>query len=579
MLGFGRDICGEFVSATRREWLVTNGAGAYASGTLAGTLTRRYHGLLIASLHPPLGRTATLAKLDGVATYGDEMYEFASNRWHDGSTSPGGERYLESFELEGSVPVWTWAFADALLEQRIWMERGANTTYVQFSLVRASAPLRLSFLALAEQRDFHALTHAYDARPSESIGDGIRFAPFEGAAEIVVRARGGTVTARNEWFYGFRYDLEAERGLDCEGDLLHVADIEGELHEGGSFAVVASIGHVDVDDAGALARRREADAALAKTAPEGAPDWIARLVTASDAFIVDRAETKTVIAGYPWFGDWGRDTMIALPGLDLGDGPHRLAAASLLQTFARYLDGGMLPNRFPDAGDIPEYNTVDATLWYVEALRAYHAATGDETLVDELFPELEEIVDAHVARNALRNRRRSGGRSVARRRPGRAADVDGREGRRLGRDAAHRETGRDQCALVQRAANDRSLRSDARRCRAVRRHAAHAYASFERFWNHDRNYCFDVLDGPEGDDPAIRPNAALRRRARARGALAANTSEASSIPARACCSTPTACARSRRTIRVTSAATWGTSARATARTIKGRFGPGCSGLS
>jgi predicted glycogen debranching enzyme len=506
VLGFGRDICGEFVSATRREWLVTNGTGAYASGTIAGVLTRRYHGLLVASLHPPLGRTATLAKLDGVAAYGDDTYEFASNRWHDGSASPGGERYLQRFELEGTVPVWTWAFADALLEQRIWMERGANTTYVQYSLVRASAPLRLSFLALAEQRDFHSLTHAYDARPSEGIGEGIRFVPFEGSAEIILRARGGTVTARNEWFYGFRYDLEAERGLDCEGDLLHVADVEADLREGGSFAVVASIGHADVDDVRALERRREDDGALAKHAPDGAPAWIAQLAVASDAFIVDRAQTKTVIAGYPWFGDWGRDTMIALPGLTLVTGRTDVAR-SLLQTFARYLDGGMLPNRFPEVGEIPEYNTADATLWYVEALRAYHAATGDESLVDELFPKLQEIVRAHVEGTRFGIGVDPSDGLLCAGVPGvQLTWMDAKVGDwvvtpRIGKPVEINALWYNALRTIEAFAR---TRGDAGR---YGRYAAQAYSSFGRFWNHERAYCFDVLDGPEGDDPAIRPNA------------------------------------------------------------------------
>jgi len=511
VLGFGRDICGDFASATRREWLVTNGLGGYASGTIGGALTRRYHGLLIASLHPPLGRTATLARLDGVATYCDGTYEFASNRWRDGSTS-NGERFIESFALEGTIPVWTYAFADALLEQRIWMEPGANATYIQFVLVRASAPVRLSFLALAEQRDFHALTHAYDARPSEAVSDGIRFVPFDGAGEMLVRARHAVVTARNEWYYGFRYDLEAERGLDCESDLLHVADIEADLREGGSFAVVASIGAAaSLDDALALKRRRDADAALAKLAPADAPGWIEQLVLASDAFVADRAvagapDAKTVIAGYPWFGDWGRDTMISLPGLTLVTGRPEIAR-SILRTFAAFLDDGMLPNRFPEAGEAPEYNTVDATLWYVEAIRAYHAATGDEAFVDELFPKLEEIVRAHVegtrfeiAVDPADGLLRAGVPGVQ------LTWMDAKVGDwvvtpRIGKPVEINALWYNALRTIETFAR---TRGDAAR---YDRLAAQAYASFERFWNDSREYCFDVLDGPDGDDAAIRPNA------------------------------------------------------------------------
>src|SRR5579875_1121686 len=334
VLRLGRDICGDFPSATRREWLVTNGLGGYAAGTIAGALTRRYHGLLVAATRPPLGRTATLAKLEGVATYLGTTYRFGSNRWHDGSTAPDGERFIERFELEGTVPLWSWAFADALLEQRIWMEHGANTTFVQFRLVRASAPLRLTLAALAEYRDFHTLTHAYDAHPAEAIANGVRFAPYEGALTMFLRTR-AAIRPRNEWYYGFRYDLEAERGLDCVGDLLHIADLEAELRRGETLAIVASLEEdAPIDDSAALQRRREADAAAAARAPDGAPRWIRRLFAASEAFIVDRptpdrrGSTKTVIAGYPWFGDWGRDTMISLAGLTLVTGVFRSRARS-----------------------------------------------------------------------------------------------------------------------------------------------------------------------------------------------------------------------------------------------------------
>lgn len=507
-------MCGDLAASARREWIVTNGRGGYAAGTVAGLLSRRYHGLLVAALRPPLGRIATLAKLDGVATYAGTAYEFATNRWHDGIGGLSGERYLESFALDGTIPTWTYAFADALLEQRIWMDAGANTTYVRYTLRRASAPFSLALLALAEQRDFHALTHAYDAQPAESVFEGVRFAPFAGAVPLVVRAPGASVTPRNEWYYGFRYELEAERGLDSEGDLLHIADVEGALHAGESLEIVVSVEpEPSLDVAAALARRRDADAALVRATPKDAPPWIRTLVVAADAFVADRpsdgdAHAKTVIAGYPWFGDWGRDTMIALHGLTLTTGRAE-TARSILRTFARYVDGGMIPNRFPEAGEAPEYNTVDATLWYVEALRAYHAATGDEQLVDELFPVLGRIVDAHVAGTRYGIRVDPSDGLLRAGEPGvQLTWMDAKVGDwvvtpRIGKPV-------EVNALWYNAL--RSIEAFARS-----RDGAHRYAQladraaegFRRFWNGSRGYCFDVLDGPDGDDASLRPNAIL----------------------------------------------------------------------
>ena len=162
MLDFGRDICCDLAQSGAREWLVTNGIGGYASGTIAGVLTRRYHGLLVAALKPPLGRTLLLAKLDETATYGGAEYPLYVNCWADGTTEPGGQVHLERFWLEGSLPVWRYALGDALLEKRVWMQHGENTTFVRYELKRGSGPVALSLRALVNRRDHHGNTHSGD---------------------------------------------------------------------------------------------------------------------------------------------------------------------------------------------------------------------------------------------------------------------------------------------------------------------------------------------------------------------------------------------------------------------------------
>ncbi|RMF28050.1 MAG: glycogen debranching protein, partial [Cyanobacteria bacterium J083] len=157
-LKFGREICNHLQVAQSREWLVTNGIGGYAAGTIAGILTRRYHGLLIAALKPPVARTLLLTKLDETVDYNGQSYDLSANRWADNTVSPQGYLNIESFYLEGTIPVWNFAFADGLLEKRIWMQRGENTTFIRYQYKRGTQPLTLVLKALVNYRDYHSNT-------------------------------------------------------------------------------------------------------------------------------------------------------------------------------------------------------------------------------------------------------------------------------------------------------------------------------------------------------------------------------------------------------------------------------------
>ena len=201
MLDFGRDVCGRLPVAERREWLVTNGIGGYASGTIAGLLTRRYHGLLIAALRPPLGRTLLLTRLDETATYDARTYPLFANRWASGQVEPAGFHHLERFHLEGATPVWTFACADALLEKRIWMQPGANTTYIRYDLRRGTGPLALSVKAIVNYRDHHGNTHAGDWQMRvEPEAHGLRVTAFEGAVPFHLLSDRAEATPWHEWY-------------------------------------------------------------------------------------------------------------------------------------------------------------------------------------------------------------------------------------------------------------------------------------------------------------------------------------------------------------------------------------------
>jgi predicted glycogen debranching enzyme len=497
-----------------REWLCANGLGSYASCTLTDTLTRRYHGLFVAALDPPLGRRVLLNKFDASAEYGGRHVELSSNRWHDGTLAPRGDQTIVDFHLDGRVPVWTYAFADALLERRIWMEPDAQVTYVEWRVRDASGPIELNLKAYVNDRDYHALTRAYDVAGVAQIEGELATLRMGNGTSWYLRASGAQLEPANEWYYGFRYDAETARGLDDTEDLYHALTIRAQLVEAGATLLVrVALDPRDTAPADPHARERELLDSWRNAHPRltQAPLWIEQLVLAADAFIVartvDGAPGSTVIAGYHWFGDWGRDTMIALPGLTLATGRPEIAR-TILQTFSRFIDQGMLPNRFPDSGAAPEYNTVDAALWFIDTVRAYHATTLDATLVDAIFEKLDEIIYWYergtrygIVVDPVDGLVRSGEPGVQ------LTWMDAKVGDwvvtpRIGKCVEINALWYN--ALCTMDGFAQVLGRDPSRYREL---GSRARASFERFWNAEQNYPFDVLDGPDGNDASLRPNA------------------------------------------------------------------------
>src|SRR5919108_5083925 len=240
-LTWGREVTGDLAAAERREWLCVNGVGGFASGTIAGTHTRRYHGLLVAALDPPLGRTLLAAAAHETVTYADQEYPLATARWLTGALDPTGYRLIERFRLDGTTPVWTYALADALLEKRVWMEPGANTTYVRWRLLRAAKPARLAVRVLVNYRDYHATTRAgtWLMDVTRAVGGG-RGTAFDGARPLLVLAGGADVAPTHTWYRDFDLTRERERGLDHVDDHLHAATFEAQLPAGAELTLVIS---------------------------------------------------------------------------------------------------------------------------------------------------------------------------------------------------------------------------------------------------------------------------------------------------------------------------------------------------
>src|SRR6516225_4654443 len=237
----GREVCGDLEIAESREWLVTNGLGGFASGTVAGTSTRRYHGLLVAALQPPVRRTLLVNGLDESVRYLGTVHSLATNRWTSGFVSPRGYLQLESFHLEGSKPVWRFALADALLEKRVWMKQGENTTYVRYALLRASAPMEVEGKVLVSDRDFHSMTRGQDSPMRVDYVDrGLRIIPSEGATPFYLRGSSASWTAQNQWYRDFLLPAEHARGLDDHEDRFYAAHFRFSLRVGESVTIVFS---------------------------------------------------------------------------------------------------------------------------------------------------------------------------------------------------------------------------------------------------------------------------------------------------------------------------------------------------
>jgi 4-alpha-glucanotransferase len=510
----GRAVCGRLAEAERREWWIANGRGSYAAGTIAGTLTRRYHGLLIAAVDPPLGRRLVFAKADATLRDGTNEYPLFANRWSDGQIAPPGNLGTESFHLDYSVPVWMFAVGGRRVEARIWMEPGEDTTYLGWFLhpsAGESGTVSLRITLLVNNRDHLGDTWEEGFQPSLSQADDTLRVADGGRFTLSLRVVPGKITAQRAWYRNFDLPIEAERGLGSRDSHLCVGYADIELRAGAWCGIVASLKSDPPGDlAAALQRRLTHDRHVLDEAPVTDRGWIRRLILAADSFVFARPlpqvpDGQSVIAGYPWFGDWGRDTMISLPGLTLATGRSAIALR-ILRTFAGFVSQGMLPNVFPGAGEIPEYNTADASLWFFEAWRAYFAATQDLASLREAFPVLADMINWH-----LRGTRYGIGVDPADGllRAGQAGVqltwMDAKVGDwvvtpRIGKPVEVNALWYNALCVMSEFAT-RLGEAD-----PYAAQAATTRAGFGRFIRDDGQGLYDVIDGPGGADARIRPN-------------------------------------------------------------------------
>jgi predicted glycogen debranching enzyme len=528
------DVAASPEDFVRREWLVTNGLGGYASGTITSAITRRFHGLLIAALPAPLGRCMLLTHLSERLRFADREVAWLGP-YNDGGhlAQAEGARHLAEFRLEAGLPIWRYEVGGCAIEKSVLMPYGQNTVHVTYRLLDGPADgVRLTLRPLLS---FRAHEAPVDGAPPQGYSLLARDHRIEITGDqrlpplrLVLEAPGGAFTVDDQAIADVRYLLEQHRGYDNQGPLWSPGYFRVQLGTDEPVTLIASVEPWETMSAISPSEARDAELGrrrrlLAMAHPDATSGPAAELVLAADQFIVrptartgDEARAqaegehaRTIIAGYHWFTDWGRDSMISLEGLTLLTGRH-MEARAILRTFAAHARDGLIPNMFPEGEREGLYHTADASLWFFHALDRYLAHTGDRTLVRDLLPTLQSIAAHHLA----------GTRFGIRVDPADGLLTQGAEGYQLtwmdakvdnwvvtprrGKAVEINALWYNALRLLQGWLEDEGQADTAREIEA---HATRVRGSFNaRFWNESTGQLFDLVDGEQGDDAACRPN-------------------------------------------------------------------------
>ncbi len=499
-IAFGPAVCTSLAEGGDREWLVADGCGGYAMGTVCGLRTRRYHGLLVPAVAGPSTRRLGLVALDPVMRLpSGASVRLGVHEWAGGAVASAGHTFLESFDLDDGLPRWRWRIGDVVLERELAMRHGSASLAVVHRLL-AGGPVHVSLEALVTWRDAHGERHA---------GAPLTVEPCDGGAVVEgsFRLRGPGWAGAGDWYRGVHARVEAERGLTADEDVWLAGQFGAELTGvGDTLPVSAWAGDLTIEPPPApdvMAAARERARTLVATAGP-ASEVAARLVLAADAFITTAPD---VVAGYPWFGAWSRDTMTSYEGLFLATGRVKEGRA-LLRAYAATISEGMLANT-ADTG-ATEYNTADATLWFFHAIDRHVAITGDVDLAAALVPVLDEVIKAHVQGTRYGIGVDPADGLLTQGQPGFAltwmdARVDGvgvtpRIGKAVEINALWVN------ALAALRAFHTRLGSDSPEIVTLREQAQ---ASFARRFPAPSGGLYDVVDGPGGNEDAVRPNQLL----------------------------------------------------------------------
>jgi predicted glycogen debranching enzyme len=509
---------GNFSDISQLEWLETNGLGGWAGSSLSGCNTRRYHGLLMAAITAPAERMLLLSKLDETILLDGKHYDLATNDYGD-TISPEGFQFLSSFKKD-FFPEWIYAVAGIRLRKTVTMVNGENTTLIRYEVLNAEKPFTLQLLPLIAARGYHQLQHGYnDIFWNVDFENGLfHNQPFYGAPDIYISVPGSTYQPVNKWYYKFNYLQEKNRGLDYEEDLFNHGLFSVDLKDGDALHIVVSTKNPNGKNPDTLfENEKNRKLSLLMGVPG---DLLRQLILAADQFIVNREwpddhdgsqpeAFKTVIAGYHWFTDWGRDTMISLPGLCLQTGRFE-DARKILGVFAKSVSLGMLPNRFQDNNEPPEYNNVDGTLWYFNAVYAYLQTTNDRNFIlKEILPVLKDIIESHFKGTRYNIHVDSDGLLYAGEPGQQLTWMDARIGSwvvtpRMGKPVEVEALWYNALKIFEALL---LLNGESESAEKILRKADQAKKSFiEQFWYSEGNYFYDVIDEEGRPDATLRPN-------------------------------------------------------------------------
>lgn len=504
-----KDDCQNLDHALSLEWLETNGRGGFASGTVAGANTRRYHALLLTARTPPSDRYVLVNHVEECVHIDGEQFSLSTNLY-PGAVHPQGYTHCTSF-TSTPWPTWTFMCHGNKIQREIFYIRGRDLVIVRWQLIGSTTNRGvLRVRPMLTGRAYHELHHENGTLSIDAkLEDGqVTWRPYPDVPSIHA-VYSGAYRHDPDWYRRLEFPVERERGLDYEEDWWSPGEFLFELQPGQKQALAFTSEAVDKVDLADLARRERARRArLRKAMPDADPLAVA-FQQAAEAFVSVRGDRQTVIAGYPWFTDWGRDTFVSLPGLCLVTGRHEIAW-QIIESFSAHVSEGMIPNRFPDVGEKPEYNTIDASLWFVHAVDRYLAFSQDTPRVRLVaWPAIKQILNGyrrgtryniHMDRDGLIAGGTSGvqltwmdakiGDWVVTPRHGKPVEIQALWIRAL-----------DIGARLSSQFGETEYAMD---CRTDRARAVEAFRT--RFWYEDGNYLYDTIDGPAGDDASMRPN-------------------------------------------------------------------------
>ncbi len=509
---FDSSVTKNYELGKSKEWIVTNGMGSYASSTVLGLNTRGYHGLLVASLYPPVRRTLFLSKYEEEVEVNGKKYLLAVNRY-PGTIYPQGFLHLEQFRFE-RFPVFVYKFGNTIIEKTLVMPYGDNTTITTYRVIETDSPVKIVVYPIINYRDYHSKTHE-DSRWNfaQSLNPkGAEIRPFADATTLYLQSDIASYQTTGLWYKNFVYETDAARGLDDREDQYNPGMFLTKLEQGARASILASLRKQDTfSTEGVKFREIQRLRGLGNRLPQNDPFFLA-LASVADTFIVKRQSTnaKTIVAGYHWFADWGRDAMICIPGLTLVT-KREEEGKEIIRTFLSYLSDGLIPNVFPDAGgEAPQYDAIDAPLWLINACYHVYSETGSLDFVREVYPKLKDIVNGYLKGTRLGIRVDSDG-LVRGGEEGHAltwmdAKVDGVPVTpRIGKPVEISALWYNSLKSMERFAKDLGEESE-REDYASK--SAMTFASFnEKFWDERRGCLDDVLEGDnDKGDKKTRPN-------------------------------------------------------------------------